>query len=80
MTICATCTWYEPTRNPKTGRVLLRLPGTCTYTFVLPPRPKCVFVQTPSKTKVWPDDSHPCPTWATKEKSVAHAHAQQALL
>ena len=80
MTICGTCAWYEPTRNPETGRVLRRLAGNCTCPYALPAAPKCVFVQPPPRTKVWHDDSRPCPAWATKKKTDTQAQAQQALL
>jgi len=41
---CKECKYFEPKRNPKTGRVLPTQDGRCTYTVVYPVLPKSYLV------------------------------------
>jgi hypothetical protein len=64
---CGDCKWYEPTRNPDTGRALPSKDGKCNYLVILPNMPKCFLnPYMPQRTAVWRECTVPCQTWAPK--------------
>jgi len=63
---CSDCKWYEPARNPDTGRALPSKDGSCTYVVPWPAIPKSMWWSNPTRIPVWRADTRPCPTWASK--------------
>ena len=64
---CGECKWYEPTRNPDTGRPLPSKDGVCTYAVIWPDLPKCFHKpDMPQRTTVWRGWTLPCRTWEPK--------------
>ena len=91
---CGTCRFYQPARNPDTGRVLPSQPGECGYEVVMPAMPFSMFVwdtarfgrkvrpSRPMKAHVRPGDGAECECWAAKAKpnaKLASAEVQTAL-
>ena len=89
--ICGTCHYYQPARNPKTGRLLPSQPGDCRYEVVMPAIPYSMYVWDlarhwsrvrPSlrKIHVGRDDGANCECWAAKAKPAIKSAAVQVEL
>jgi hypothetical protein len=64
---CGDCKWYEPTRNPDTGRALTSKDGRCTYSVIWPELPKAFRgARFPVRLPVWRESKDPCVVWAPK--------------
>jgi len=81
LTRCGDCRWYEPTRNPDTGRVLTSAAGRCTYLIVWPVLPKAMIsawnsAYLPSRLLVSRDDERPCAVFQAKAKPAVKRPAR----
>lgn len=78
---CADCKFYQPTRNPETGRPLPSHPGVCGYAVEWPPLPKSFLLSgkhemrpgwndfcLPQRQHVWAFDSRPCDGFSPKKQ------------
>jgi hypothetical protein len=64
---CGDCRWYEPTRNPDTGRALTSKDGRCTYSVIWPDLPKAFRgASFPLRRSVWRENTAPCIAWQPK--------------
>jgi len=64
---CGDCRWYEPTRNPDTGRALTSQDGQCGYSVIWPNLPKAFGApRMPMRLSVWRENTAPCIAWQPK--------------
>ena len=64
---CGDCQYYEPHRNPATGRQMPSQKGDCIYPVEWPALPKSFVpdgwykrIEYPRRDRVWKNDDHPC--------------------
>ena len=89
---CADCKYYEPARNPDTGRQLPSKDGDCVYPVEWPTLPKSFLpdrwhfygsmrrVEFPQRQSMWKNNDEPCETFeARPAKAKAKAAVQIAL-
>lgn len=73
---CKNCKYYEPERNPETGRPLPSKQGRCVYEVDWPDLPDCFMeealsgrsrIQYPYRRGMWPLQGEHCKTWEQKD-------------
>lgn len=71
---CGICKYYEPERNPVTGRPMPSKPGLCTYQVRWPPLPQSYYVgsvvQYPCKGVVYRFSGLNCLVFERKKNSL----------
>jgi hypothetical protein len=68
---CGKCRWYEPARNPDTGRPLPSKDGRCNYPIMWPISPKSLIWSPPTRIRMWRADNRPCACFEAKAKAKA---------
>lgn len=70
---CGICKYFEPTRNPETGRPMPSKPGKCTYKVSWPPLPQSYYVGSvvpyPCKGEVYKFSGQKCLVFERKKGS-----------